>query len=153
MLSINRLYEYLAESKSEIERIKSIKLVVDDSEIVNELDAHKESDNMILMGVIPIYDTSGSNDDAITHNNYLMFLVLEKTNYSKFKNQDERVSMWNRTHEVIKEFEEKLISDKSDSEDGKCPELKDLDVRSIRIEPVWKLGGCNGWMLTATVES
>lgn len=153
MFTINRLYEYLAESKAEIARINSIKLVVDDSEIVNELSSHKESDNMILMGVIPVYDTSGSTDDALIYNNYLMFMVLEKTNYSRLKSMDERVAMWNRTHEVMTEFHEKLISDKSDAEEGKCPELQNLNVNSIRIEPVWKLGECNGWVLTATLES
>lgn len=152
MINILRLNEYLVECKDEISEVKTTKLVVDDSEIVNDLDQHKEADNMILLGVIPTFDTSPSEDDSIRHNNYLMFLIVEKTNYSKLKGNDEKVAMWNRTQSAIQKLEQKLIADKETGADGKCPEFMHLDVKSIRIEPVWKLAGCNGWMLVATIE-
>lgn len=153
MIAISRLYEFLIEKKAEITELNTVKLVVDESEIINDLSAHKESDNMILVGVIPAFDNSPTkNEDAIAQNNYLMFMILEKTNYAKFKSMDDRVSLWNRTQQVMGKFYESLIEAKTTGANGLCPEFHELDISSIRIDPVWMLAQCNGWMLTVTIE-
>lgn len=153
MIDVSRLYEFLIETKAEIEEINSVELVVDDSELVNQMEKKRPADNYILVSVVPEFDTSPSDGvDAIQHNNYLMFMVLKKLDYSSFRSQDERISFWNESQQVMKKLEAILIAAIETGADGLCPEFMNLDEKSIQIQPVWKFAQGNGWMLTVTIE-
>lgn len=153
MIDVSRLYEFLVETKAEIEEINSVELVVDDSELVNQMEKKRPADNYILVSVVPEFDTSPSDGvDSIQHNNYLMFMVLKKLDYSSFRSQDERISFWNESQQVMKKLEAILIAAIETGADGLCPEFMNLDEKSIQIQPVWKFAQGNGWMLTVTIE-
>lgn len=153
MISILRLKEYLAECKASIEAINSTMLVVDDSQIVDKMASRQDKDNQILVAVIPEFDSAPStSEDAIQDNNFLAFLVLEKTNYSAL-NDDKEILIWERTQKTIELLRQKLLLDSDPDEgSGTCPEMQFLDVTSIKIQPVWKLAQCNGWILTAILK-
>lgn len=152
MIGVKRLYEWLVETKAEIAEINSVDLVVDDSELANLVGTKTPSDNYILLGVIPEFDTSPTVDeDTITHNNFLMFMVLKKMDYSKFKSQDERIDFWDESQQVISKLEQKLLEAKTTGGNGRCPEFMHLNEKSIHIQPVWKFAQTNGWMLTVTL--
>lgn len=152
MLDILRLKEFLAECKAQIQLINSFDLVVDDSELVKSMSSHKKEDNLRLLGIIPQFDSGASSDeDSIRHNNHLMFMVLEKTDYATMT-RDEKTLMWHRTQQGIIALEKKIIEAKNAGQEGKCPEFQYLDVKSFHIEPVWKLAQCNGWLLTTSFE-
>lgn len=153
MIDVSKLYDFIKKAKDEILEIKSVELVVDDSELVNRMESKTSLDNYILLSVVPEFDTSPSRDeDSIMHSNYLMFMVLKKLDYSNFFSQDERIKFWNESQQVMKKFEEFLIEAKTTGVDGLCPEFQHLDERSIQIQPVWKFAQGNGWMLTVTIN-
>ena len=151
MIDITQLKSYSDEIKTAISAIKTVKVVVDESQLVDKIRSLKSEDNQILMTVIPEYDTSGSSDlDNVSHNNYLAFLVLEKVNYKALTDGQE-LDVWQRTLQSIKLLEQKLLMDASTG-NGTCPAFAHLDVRSLRIEPVWKLAECNGYILTLMIK-
>lgn len=153
MIDVSRLYEWLIETKSTITEINLVDVVLDESELANVVGGVAPKDNYITVGIIPEFDTSPTtNEDAIKHNNYLMFMVLKKLDYSGFKNRDERIQFWNDSQQIMKKLEAALISSKTDGDDI-CPEFRDLDLTSIHIEPVWKFVQCNGWLMTLTIKT
>lgn len=153
MIDVSRLYEWLIETKAKITEINSVELVVDDSELVNQMERKKPADNYILVSIIPEFNTAPSNGvDAILHNNFLMFMVLKKLDYSSFKSQDERIAFWNESQQVMKKLEAELIGAIETGAEGLCPEFMGLDEKTISIQPVWKFAQGNGWMLTVTIE-
>ena len=151
MIDILELKNYSEEIKTAISAINTVKVVVDESQLVDKIRSLKSEDNQILMTVIPEYDTSNSSDlDNVSHNNYLAFLVLEKVNYKGFTD-DQELMVWQRTLQSIKLLEQKLLHDAGTGNET-CPTFAHLDVRSIRIEPVWKLAECNGYILSLMIK-
>lgn len=149
MIDVLRIRELLVEAKDSIPQIKSVLLVVDESQIVEKMKKFTTDDNLLLMGVIPEYDYSQTKDiDNQKSSTHIAFLVLEKVNYRGFTEEVE-INVWQRTLIAVNGLKSFLIGN---VEEG-CQDLQGLDIASIRVEPVWKLAECNGWILTCTIEN
>lgn len=151
MISPKRLREYLIEIKDEITEINRCRLVIDDSQVVEILKSMRSSDNLLLLGVIPEYNSGASRDlDNINWQTDTAFLILKYVNYSSLSEEGE-ANVWEETFQAAKKLQEKILYD-AGAGSNTCPELSNIIERSLDIKPVWKLGGTNGYILTASFE-
>lgn len=150
MITPKELKNYCNAAKTTITAIKTVKVAVDESQIVDNLRNLKPGDNQILFAILPEYDTSESKDvDSVVDKNYMAFLVLEKLNYKSIT-EDEELDVWEDTLATIVQLREKIITD-STGGCCDCPDFSSLDPKSFRIQPVWKLAECNGYLMTVNI--
>lgn len=146
MVAINRLREFLVETKSEISEINYTQLVADDSELEKFMQERKTTDNTLLFGVLPEFQLRGS-EDSVKWNNQLLFFIVEKTN-DRNLTHDQYLDVFARTQEVVRKFVFKIIEDKQNNELMGCSFLRELDESSIEVSLVWRKAQCNGWLIT-----
>lgn len=149
MIAPKRFREYLVEIKAEIESINKCRMVIDDSQVVEVLKSMKSSDNLLLLGIIPEYNSGTSKSlDNVNWQTHTAFLVLKYVNYSSLKEDDE-AEVWEETFQAANKLKEKILYD-AGAGSNTCPEISNISEKSLDIQPVWKLGGCNGYILTAS---
>lgn len=142
-MSPNELKELLAELKAEIPEINKTKGVINDSMLANKLDAHQREDNMILVGVLPEYGSSGTNVDNVKETTMTQLMVLEKTSYSDV-DEDEFWDIFQRSYVVMRKIKEAIIRKATEE----ClPYLSNINVDGLDISPVWGLSDCNGYSI------
>lgn len=146
MVAINRLREFLAETKAEISEINYTQLVADDSELEKFMQERSVSDNTLLFGVLPEFQLRGS-EDQVKWNNQLLFFIVEKTN-DKNLTHDQYLDVFARTQAVVKKFVEGIIEKKLNQELMGCHFLREIDESSIDVSLVWRKAQCNGWLIT-----
>lgn len=146
MVDINRLREFLAETKEAISEINYTQLVADDSELEKFMQERKASDNTLLFGVLPEFQLRGT-ENAAKWNNQLLFFLVEKCN-DKNLTHDMYLDVFARTQNVVRKFVAKIISDKEDQVLLGCSLMRELDESSIDVSLVWRKAQCNGWMIT-----
>lgn len=130
--------EHIAESTANIPSIKKLEILVTDDELADILSRHKESENIMLVAVMPSYSGFGEEDDAGVIS-YLQFFVLEKVDYTKFKNKDEYLAVFERTLSVARDFVINMFL----LEDVNCS-LEQLQY-DYQIRPISRKAGCNGY--------
>lgn len=146
MIQINKLREFLDETKTEIDEINFVELVVDDSELEKFMKDQTSDENTMLFAVVPDFNTQGS-DDAIKWNNKLLFFVVEKINEQDL-DHSEYLDVFDRTQSVMRKFVTSVVEKKSNQELMCCSILREMDESSITVEPVWRKCECNGWVIT-----
>ena len=157
MLPINRLLEYQAEVCEMLRDENNNKyfnysdMVVDDSELSKILKERVPEDNTFLISVMPEFNIKGQEDNA-KWENILQFFILDKTDYSEH-DRDSYRNIFVQTQIKAQAFVDKLLEDKSNHEGVFCGFLSWLDENSIRVSPVWKKDGCNGWTVEINLDS
>jgi 6-pyruvoyl-tetrahydropterin synthase len=157
MLPINRLREYQAEVSAQLFDTEGNKMfnycdmVVDDSELSKILKERTQEDNTYLIAVVPEFNMKGSQDNA-KWENVLQFFILDKTDYSEH-DRDSYLNIFVQTQSKAQAFVEKLLEDKSNLDGMFCHFLSWLDENSIRVYPVWKKDGCNGWAVEINLDT
>jgi len=144
MITIQRYREFLLEIKNTITGINYQTMVVDDSELVSLLKEREDTDNTMLIGVMPDFQLSGQ-EDASQWTNLLMIMVLQKVT-QKDTTDDEYILVYQQTQQIAKEIVYLLLEQKSDNT-GICEIVDKIVEDSIAIKPVYKKAGCNGWMI------
>lgn len=151
MISPKQLLTYCQNAMQDIPEIKTVKVVVDESQLVDRIRTLKETDNQILVAVLPEYDTANSDSiDNLRDNNYLAFLILEKVNY-KAITEDKELDVWENTLPTIVQLRERIIRHSAQG-CADCPDFSNIDAASIRIEPVWKMAECNGYIMALNID-
>lgn len=157
MLPINRLLEYQAEvcemlrDENDKKLFNYSDMVVDDSELSKILKERVPEDNTFLISVMPEFNIKGQEDNA-KWENILQFFILDKTDYSEH-DRDSYRNIFVQTQIKAQAFVDKLLEDKSNHEGVFCGFLSWLDENSIRVSPVWKKDGCNGWTVEINLDS
>jgi len=146
MIDINFLRSYSNRLKDAIESINFAEVVVDDSQLVNMLEDISSSEKHLLFTVIPDFSTSGRHVDDIQKRADTVIMVLQKTDYSDVTHP-EFLDIMQDTLVSANAIELKMIADKNDYSDEGCQYMKQLNVSSINVIPVWGYSGCNGWSL------
>lgn len=150
MISILRLKELLLEVKDKIDAVKKTHLVVDDSELVSFLKDMPESDNIVLVGVIPDFKLLGTEDQS-SWNNMLTFMFFEKSS-QRDMTDDDYIDVFTRTQQAAKDFVLFLLETKAET--GTICGLTDkLKEDSILLRPIYKKAQCNGWMVEIDLET
>lgn len=103
MITPQILKEQVAEICSQIPEIKKKIFVVTDDELSEFLSDHKNSENILLMSVLPNYNGYGEEDDAGVYS-FLLFFFLEKVDNGSFKKQDEYLAVFDRTLAAAEKF-------------------------------------------------
>jgi hypothetical protein len=145
MVSVNRIREFLAETKTAIPDIDFIQLVVDDSELEKFMKDRPVSEKAMLFAVMPEFQLNGSADVTKWNNQFLFFIVV-KTN-DRNLTHDKYLDVFSFTQQVVKDFVYKIVSDKQNDSFMNCSLLQELDESSIVVSPVWGKAQCNGWMI------
>jgi 6-pyruvoyl-tetrahydropterin synthase len=157
MLPLNRLREYQAEVSAQLFDTEGNKMfnycdmVVDDSELSKILKERVQEDNTYLIAVVPEFNMKGDEDRA-KWENILQFFILDKTDYSEH-DRDSYLNIFVKTQAKTQAFVNKLINDKANQEGLFCGFLSWLDENSIRVYPVWKKDGCNGWSVEINLDT
>lgn len=142
MIDLIEIEQYLEHVKDSVEAIKTTRLVIDDSHINEVLRELKESDNLLLLGLIPSHQTDGQDVDDVTSKDIMAILVLKKAD-RKIKYSDFIANM-HTCQQAAKQIRLKLMGDMEAYNDG-CSFLSMLNVPSISIDPIYGLGGADGY--------
>ena len=147
MNTITWFKNYLQELQNTIEApenilgINSNRVVLDDSEVTKYLSELSELDNHLLIGVMPSFNSTGTDADSHQLKGYTQLLLLKKTSYSS-NNYDDYIAIFEDAFEIATLIVNKLIKD---AQEGKCNFLSLLNTNTIQIVPVWNKSACNGW--------
>jgi hypothetical protein len=157
MLALNRLREYQSEVAAQLfdennnKMFNYCDMVIDDSELSKILKERASEDNTFLIAVVPEFSMKGQEDQA-KWENILQFFILDKTDYSEH-DRDSYLNIFVQTQNKAQAFVEKLLEDKSNHDGMFCGFLSWLDENSIRVYPVWKKDGCNGWSVEINLDT
>lgn len=146
MIDVNFLISYAERLKNAIESINYKQVIVDRDQLVKFLEERTKEDKHMLFMLIPSYGTEGKNDDDMLKRADTVIFVLQKTDYSSLKH-DEFLQIIQETLMTAKAIEDKMKADKNDFSEEGCMYMKQLNVASINIDPVWGLAECNGWTI------
>jgi hypothetical protein len=151
MIDINFIKSYSNRLKDVIDSINFAEVIIDDSQMVNFLEERSTSDEHLLFTVIPDFANAGASADNIKKQTDTFILVLQKTDYSDVSHT-EFLQIMQETLISARAIETQMIKDKYDYSAEGCQYMKLLNVGSVRITPVWKMAGCNGWSIEFNFE-
>ena len=143
MLNLQRLKQFLVETKNTIDEINYIQLIIDDSELVKFLKEREPEDNIFLIAVVPMHTIDGSEDNYKWVNK-MQFLILEKSSDRDFEDHDKYLDMFTGTQAVAKKFINQIINSTGDNGDF-CGLFNDIDFNSLQLDVVWRKSQCNGY--------
>ncbi|WP_417237189.1 MULTISPECIES: hypothetical protein [Flavobacteriaceae] len=152
MVDVTFLDNYTLRLKNAINTINYAELIVDDSQMVKFLNEVSKFDNHLLFGVIPDIPSSGTNIDNFQFRPQTMFLVLQKTDYASITHAEFKTLMQD-TLMSAKAVIDKMLEDKEDYSAEGCMYMKQLNISSINLQPIWGKAGCNGWSIEFNFDS
>jgi len=142
MVDLLQLQQYLEEVKAAVPAIKTTRLVIDDTQITEIIKEIKVSDNLILLGIVPAHQVRGTSYDNVQSKDIMAFLVLKKAD--RKEKHSVFITNLHKCQQAIRAVQLKLLTDMDDDEN--CGSfLRQLDVGSMAIDPVWQLGGADGY--------
>lgn len=142
MTDLNQLKNYLGHLVANIEDLKTPFVVFDDKQLPRLLKDLKESENLIVMGIMPSYITDATSSDDAVSRDLMSFLVLKKADRD-IKHSEFLLNM-QRCLIAAKEVRKLIISDMQNYQDG-CSFLTMLNVHTIKIDPIIELAGTDGY--------
>lgn len=145
MLTVNRLREYTAEMQAAITEINKAHVVVTSDELAKFMKDLKQSENFLLLALLPNHEMVGSEDNSKV-NNVLGFYIWEKTDHSSQKH-DDYLDSFSNTQEAAKKVVEKLLDDKANHTGALCNFLNRLKESSIDIMPRKGVHQCQGYYI------
>lgn len=157
MLPINRIREYQAEVKATLkdEQDKPIfnyvNMIIDKPNLASILKDLPEEANTYLIAVVPEFRLKGTEDN-VKAVNILSFFILNKTDYSEY-DHDSFIGIFVETQAKAEAFIKKLLADKANFTGALCHFLQLLDEKSISVNPVWNMDGCNGWVVDINLDT
>lgn len=144
MILIEKVEEYGARLIATVPELKICLLVCDDSQLADVMKDITHSDNIILVAFIPSHEVLGTNVDNVQDLDSLLWMALEKTDVKD--GHQEMINSFKRTQIAIKKIKNQMLEDKPNFSD--CGNtMKKLEVASIKIDPIWRLAGTNGYEL------
>lgn len=146
MIDVTFLRSYSERLKEAIASINFKEVVVDDSQLVKMLGDRSADDKHMLFMIIPDFSNQGRNVDDLQKKADTIIMVLQKTDYSDITHAG-FLDIMQETLVSANAIEDKMIADKNDYSPTGCQYMKQLDVSSINITPVWGYSGCNGWSI------
>lgn len=150
MIPINRLKEYLVETKAKITEINYTQLVIDDSQFANIVKEREPEDNCMMIAVLPMHAVTGKQDQEKMINEMLFFFVEKQAD--KDNNHDDMINVFARTQHVAKKFIDLILEEKA-NESTICGIMADIIEDSIIVETVWSKTQTHGYMVAFDIKS
>lgn len=141
MITIRQLREAMAEIVSQIPEIHKVRYVDDDDQLADRMEKHKESDNTMLVCLVPNYTGFGDNEDITGYMSYLQFFLLDKVDYKKFRNDDDYLDVLIKIQDIVSDFMRVLF----DYQIGECLLFGNLKHETLVIRSVKNKAQCMGW--------
>ena len=157
MLLLNKLIEYTDSCKTALvddegnTMFNFSDMVLDNDELSKILQERKKTENTFLIAIMPEHGMEGEEDNS-KWKNMLMFMVLNKTDYSDLKRK-EYLNEFASTQIKARAFVDKLLTDKANMDGMFCGFLSWLKEGSIRVYPVKQNQGCNGWAIEIDIDT
>lgn len=149
MITIEKIEQYGNKLKDTITDIRHFIMVVDDSQLVNEVKDITDDQNLILVGFIPSHKSDGSSVDDAQNRDFTLWMILNKVDR---RNQQEFIQSFKRCQAAALEIEKQMLADKP-SFGNQCTMMRQLEVKSILIEPVWAFAGCDGYEINFEMKT
>jgi len=150
MVTVSQLKAYGAVLQSAINTIGHNKTIVDDSQLVNDLDAITPEHKHLLYLIIPSAKNDGQ-DDALRKNNNVQFLVLQKTDDTI--THDAFLEIMEQTQQTALAIERHMLLSKTDPSNDGCSFMVWLQESTISIDPIWDYAECNGWTIEFSMKT
>ena len=142
MTLIDKIETYGQTLIDSIPELNKFILVVDDSQIVKEMKDITYDDNLILVGFIPSHKADGTDVDNVQNRDFTLWMVLNKVDRND--GQEAFIASFKKCQLAALEIEKKMLADKPNLGNG-CTMMRQLQVATIDINPVWALAGCDGY--------
>jgi len=139
------LKNFLIHLQSQFTEINRNWMVVNETHVGNILSEVSQEENAFLIGVLPTYDTDGESSDNYRTVAYGQFLIVEKTDYSNL-DQEQFLDVFQRTFKITEQIRDLIIRYSAEKQCA-FPFLMEIDINSLKMDPVYKLYQCNGWSL------
>lgn len=141
MITIRQLREAMAEIVSEIPEINKIRFVIDDDQLADTMEKFKNTENTMLVCLVPTYQSFAENEDITGYISFMQFFLVDKVDYKTFPSEDAFTELFIKIQEIAFDFISKLF----DYQIGACLVFGNLQHNSIVIRPVRNKAQCNGW--------
>lgn len=143
MILISKVQEYGENLLTKIDDLKKFIMVLDDSQLVSEMSDISEDQNLILVGFIPSHKSEGGNVDDVQNRDFMLWMVLNKVD--RQQGQEAFIASFKKCQLAAKEVEKQMLADKPNLGNSPCTLMRQLQIPSISIDPVWALAGCDGY--------
>jgi len=150
MITIDQLQQFLNQATESINGINKNFLFIDDSHLASVLKDVAETDNALLLGIIPSHDIAGSNLFTAKSQDFLLFMVVNKRD--KRLGYEQQMQLLTKAQAIARLFLLFLI-EKSTAEDQPCNMFSELDLNSVSIDPVWDLAQCDGYAIEIKTQT
>lgn len=150
MILIEKVEQYAAHLLEKVEELKSKFIVIDDSQLARVLKDLRGSDNLVLVGFIPSHQTEGKTADDVQNIDSMLWLVLSK--FDKSDGQDSFIQEMKRLQLAANELQKQMLLDKANFFEN-CGLHRQLQVPSIRIDPIWDLFSFIGYEVEYTLKT
>ena len=151
MITIEKVELYGNKLKDLIADIKHFIMVLDDSQIVNEMKDVGEDQNLILVGFIPSHKSDGTDVDNVQNRDYMLWMILNKVD--RRSGQAEFLASFKRCQSAALLIQKQMLADKPFFDANECTMMRQLDVPTISIDPVWALAGCDGYEINYQLKT
>lgn len=141
MITIRQLREAIAEITSQIPEIRKVRFVVNDDQLADTLEKFKDSENTMLVCLVPTYQSFAQNEDLTGYVSFLQFFLVDKVDYKKLKSEDDFTELFIKIQDIVNTF----ISGLFTYQQGECLVFGNLQYDSLVIRPVTNKAQCNGW--------
>lgn len=142
MILIDSINQYGNNLLTKIPDLKKFFIVVDDSQVVKFLSDVTEDDNLMLFGYVPSHQSEGTNIDNVQNRDSMLWVVLNKIDRNE--GQQALIDSFSRCQLAALEIEKIMLQDKPNF-GGPCSLMRQLQITSIKIDPVYALAGCDGY--------
>lgn len=150
MLDILQFRNYLEHLKETVDGINSVHLAIDDSQIADFVKDMKQSDNLVLVGIIPSHQAQAADEHSLMNKDLVALLVLRKADRKLRHN--EFIEALHSCQLAAKAIELQLLHDMY-SYNGGCSFLQMLEPGSINIDPLYALAGTDGYEINFSLRS
>ena len=141
MITIRQLREAMAEIVSEIPEINKIRFVIDDDQLADTMEKFKNTENTMLVCLVPTYQSFAENEDITGYISFMQFFLVDKVDYKTFPSEDVFTELFIKIQDITSDFIGKLFEYKI----GECLVFGNLQPNSLVIRPVRNKAQCNGW--------
>ena len=150
MFSPKDMRQWLAVLKQDIAEINFAEMVIDDSQMTNNIGQRPMANNLLLYGVLPDYAADTRTDDALMMQSGFDFLLLKKARHSDLN----LTVLMDDMQEVFEAMQKLLARTLQEMRDpSTCGLFYYLDENSVQINPVWGKAGTNGYMMSLNLRT
>lgn len=151
MLSVNDLKQICQQAVAALPGLKTHLLIVGESHLSKRLAKLKAADSPFMVALYPSHLSDSKDEDALTWQNQLMFLILTKPQNYTMRTLEQEEADFAMTQDLAQGFIDHLLEARHAQ--GACNALRRLSSSGIEIDPEYNYYSCDGWSLTLNLRT